>query len=299
MVMDTPVLSTRAPEAGTLGATPAIVMSRLAWGSIFAGALAAAALGAILLTFGLGIGLSLASPAATWQDTSSSLAFASGLWLILTALASLALGGYIVGRTRLPIAPPGSEEAEFGDGVHGLTAWAMVVVLAATFALAMAALAKPNIGDMAEPNASTAEALLAFELDHLFRSDRAPAANEGETRAQAARIISSGLGHSGISPDDRSYLVRMTAGRTGLTPTEAEGRVTQVLREADTAVSNARHSGVILTFMTVVSLLLGAATAWYTALLGGEHRDQNLVPTFWIRHRPPGSRRMSSPPLGG
>ncbi len=279
--MDRPIASVEAAEAA--GTAPAVT-SQFGWSAIFAGALAGTAFGAILLTFGLGIGLSLASPAATWEDTSAGLAFASGLWLLLTALGSFALGGYIVGRMRMAPASAGSEEAELGDGLHGLTMWAIVVVFATLFGLGMAAIVSPRAGNLAAPNASTAEALLAFELDHLFRSERAPGQNnEGDARAQAARIISSELGHSGISPDDRSYLVRLTAARTGLMPSEAEGRVAQVLREADTAVANARHSAVILAFMTAISLLLGAATAWYTALLGAEHRDHDVVPSFWIR----------------
>src|SRR5262249_53584209 len=279
-IMDRPIASVEPVEApATPAARPTTftTTTRVGWGSIFAGVLAAAALGAVLLTFGLAIGLSLASPATAWQDTSASIAFASGLWLVLTALASFALGGYTVGRTAPAIASANTDEAEFRDGIHGLIAWALVVVFAAVFALATAAAVSPRAGNLAAPNASTAESLFAFELDHLFRSDRAPAAPEGDLRAQAARIISSGLGHSGIAPDDRSYLVRLTAARTGLTQPDAEGRVTQVLREANAAVANARHSGVILTFMTAVSLLLAAATAWYAALLGAEHRDQKIV----------------------
>ena len=44
----------------------------LHWGPIIAGALVAAAVSFVLITFGAGIGLSVASPSATWRDTSAA-----------------------------------------------------------------------------------------------------------------------------------------------------------------------------------------------------------------------------------
>jgi hypothetical protein len=38
---------------------------------------------------------------------------------------------------------------------------------------------------------------------------------------------------------------------------------------------------VIVGFSIAVSLLLGAAAAWYAARLGGEHRDQTAPPLRW------------------
>jgi hypothetical protein len=70
----------------------------VAWGAVIAGAIGASALTFVLITFGAAIGLAIASPSATWRDTSVALALLSGLWLLLTAVASFALGGYLAGR---------------------------------------------------------------------------------------------------------------------------------------------------------------------------------------------------------
>src|ERR671923_1686014 len=99
------------------------------WGPIFAGALAAAALSFVLLTFGTTLGLALATPSPTWRDASAALAITTGLFLILTALASFGLGGYIAGRMRSRWSVTSPDEVEFRDGTHGMLVWALAVLL--------------------------------------------------------------------------------------------------------------------------------------------------------------------------
>src|SRR5688572_8353548 len=72
----------------------------IGWAGVIAGAIAAAALWFVLMTFGAAIGLAVASPSATWRDTSIALVILSGLWILLSALASFSLGGYLAGRMR-------------------------------------------------------------------------------------------------------------------------------------------------------------------------------------------------------
>src|SRR5215467_4846512 len=71
------------------------------WGPIIAGGIAAAALALVLHAFALAIGLSVSSTAPTWRDTSFALVLLSGLYLILAALASYGLGGYLAGLVRV------------------------------------------------------------------------------------------------------------------------------------------------------------------------------------------------------
>lgn len=254
------------------------------WSPVVAGAFVAAALSFVLLTFGTSIGLAVASPSASWRDTSATLAVLGGLWLLLTSIVSFALGGYMAGRLRSPWHGASPHEVEFRDGIHGLVVWGLAIVLAALLAFS-ANRAAPGRAELTTPTTSTAEQLLAPELDRLFRSDRRPAdsANDNEMRAQAGRIITAGLGHSGISGDDRSYLVRLVEARTGLSQSDAEARVNQAFSQSADAINRARHSAVILAFMIGASLLIGAAVAWLMAALGGQHRDGEAAPHFWRR----------------
>src|SRR4029077_5194770 len=84
----------------------------LSWTAVILGALVAAALSSILLTFGATIGLGLSSAAPTWRDASAALWLASGLYLIIQALVSFGVGGYIAGRTSPAVVPLDPEETE-------------------------------------------------------------------------------------------------------------------------------------------------------------------------------------------
>jgi hypothetical protein len=256
----------------------------ISWGAAIAGAIAASALTFVLITFGAAIGLAVASPSATWRDTSVALALLSGLWLLLTAIASFALGGYLAGRLRATGESTTADEVELRDGLHGLLVWGLAILIGAALALGLArTAAAPATGNVLAPTASTAEPLLAFELDRLFRADRRPGeAVEPDVRAQAARIITTSLGHADMAAEDRAYLVRLVMARTGLAQPDAERRVTEVIAQARRAIRRARANAVILAFMAAASLLAGAAVAWFAAGFGGRHRDGEAVPAFWL-----------------
>ena len=105
---------------------------RLNWGPVIAGAIAASALAFVLNSFGLAIGLAISSASPAWRDTSFALVLLSGLYLVLVALASYGLGGYIAGRMRRRSDP--SELPEFEDGMHGLVVWGIATLFAGILA---------------------------------------------------------------------------------------------------------------------------------------------------------------------
>jgi len=70
-----------------------------------------------------------------------------------------------------------------------------------------------------------------------------------------------GLGHRNVAPENRSYLVRLVEMRTGLSASDADNRVAQIMSKARDAVAKARRSAGIVAFIVGASLLLGAAAA--------------------------------------
>ena len=116
------------------------------WTPIIVGALVATALSSILLAFGATIGLGVTSAAPTWRDASAALAILSGLYLIIQAVVSFGVGGYIAGRTRTASVASHVSEIEHRDGLHGLAAWAVAVVLGTLLAafVGSAALTRSN-----------------------------------------------------------------------------------------------------------------------------------------------------------
>src|SRR3954471_21150835 len=196
------------------------VFGRVQWVSVIAGAIAAAALAFVLHSVAVGIGLSIGSAAPSWRDASFALVLLSALYLVLTAFAAYGFGGYVAGLLREPTTAP-ADEVEFRDGMHGLLVWALATLLTAAFALATAQsltrLAAPSGGPAGPATSVGGENIIAYDLDRLFRAaDRRSDADLTYSRAEAARILLTTAGHNGLSDEDRAYLIRLVAARTGL-----------------------------------------------------------------------------------
>ena len=276
------------PGPGSLDSRPAsdprpvAVMERILypeWGPVIAGAIAAAALALVLHGFAVAIGLSVTSTAPTWRDASFALVALSGLYLILAALASYGLGGYLAGLMRARLTS--RENADLRDGMQGLLAWALATLLTAVIGLAAAQsltrLAAPSEAPAGPSTSVAGENVIAFDLDRLFRSERRNT-DLDYPRAEAARILLTTSSHRGMQPEDRAYLVRLTALYTGVPQPDAERRVDEVAARARDDISRARRSAVILAFTAGAAALLGAAASWFAACAGGRVRDGEAVP---------------------
>jgi hypothetical protein len=270
--------------------------SYLQWTPVVAGAICAAALSFILLTFAAAVGLGVSSTSPTWRDASVALWILSGLYLILQALLSFGLGGYIAGRIRTSVAAGSTEEVENRDGLHGLAAWALAVVMGAALAglIGASAISRPSV-PTTSANSSAADPILSYELDRLFRSARRPAnVDLNSERAEAGRILLTSSSHEGVSADDRTYLVQQVAATTGLAATDAERRVDNVIASSRTALARSRRSTIILAFSLAAALLLGAVAAWAAASAGGRHRDGAPLPDWMAGSNPFEQSRWSS-----
>jgi hypothetical protein len=245
------------------------------WGPIMAGGMAAAALALALHAFAVGIGLSVGSTAPTWRDTSFGLGLLSALYVMLAALASYGLGGYLVGLmcTR----PSSREDAELRDGLHGLLVWALATLLTAVVAFATAQsltrLAAPSGGQTGLSTSIGGENLIAYDLDQLFRAEQRPNADLDYARAEAARILLTTSSHRGMQPADGAYLVRLIIANAGLAQPDAERRADEVAARAKENISRARTSAVIVAFTAAAAALVGTAVSWFAACAGGRVRE--------------------------
>jgi len=255
----------------------------LEWRPMIAGAVAAAALGIVLQGFAAAIGLSLGSTSPTWRDSSTALTLLAGLYLIFAAVISFGLGGYVAGRAVSPVgvAAADREETEFRDGLNGLAAWAFAVLLTGLVAFGAA---QSIAGRLASPGAqpcSTAENLVAFDLDRLFRSDKATPADITYARAEAGRILLTANSHTGLVAEDHDYLARLVARETGLSAADATKRVDETVARSSENVARARRTGVILAFMAAAAALIGAVVAWSAACAAGRHREGLSPSHLW------------------
>jgi len=106
--------------------------SATSWGSIAAGAVAAAALTLVLTAFGAGLGLSSVSPWSNSGVAASTFKTGTGIYLVIVAVMSSAIGGYLAARLRSKWIGVHTHEVFFRDTAHGFIAWAFATLLTAT-----------------------------------------------------------------------------------------------------------------------------------------------------------------------
>jgi hypothetical protein len=278
--------------------TIADAQSAVSWGAIAAGAVGAAALALLLIAFGAGLGLSAVSP---WSDSgvsTSTFKTGTGIYLVLVAVMSSAVGGYLAARLRTKWVGVHTHEAFFRDTAHGFIAWAFATLLSAsalgsvTGYLANGAAA--GVGSAASQATRSVNPADIY-VDKLFRPDTAgqpasapasspaagnpiPAApsgaNSNQSRAEVLRLWTASFqGNQDLSAVDKTYVAQVVAARTGMSQADAQKRVNDVVVEAKTAADTARKGAAKLSFWLTAAMLFGAFAASLAAVEGGSLRD--------------------------
>jgi hypothetical protein len=270
----------------------------VSWPAIAAGAVAAAALALVLIAFGAGLGLSAVSP---WSDSgisASSFKTGSGIYLVIVAVMSSAVGGYLAARLRTKWVGIHTHEAFFRDTAHGFLAWAFATLLSAS-ALSSATAYLAN-GTAAGLGAAASQATRTVNpadiyVDKLFRAgppmqvapvppssaDSSAAntvaptgTNPGQSRAEVLRLWTASFrDNQDLNAADKAYVAQVVAARTGLSQADAEKRVNDVITEAKTAADVARKGAAKLSFWLTAAMLFGAFAASLAAVEGGSLRD--------------------------
>jgi hypothetical protein len=251
----------------------------VSWPAVTAGAVVSCALTLVLIAFGVGLGLSVVSPWAGAGVSATTFKIGTGLYLIVIAMLSSSIGGYLAGRLRTRWIGVRSDEVYFRDTAHGFIAWALASVLGAVL------LASPAGSVVSGGASGAAQGMSAASrggpmdgyVDTLLRSD-APttqaAGNGNETRGEMLRLFSSSYRNGGeLKPADREYVSKVVAARTGLSQADADKRVNEVVTQAKGDLDAARKATAQLAFWLTASLLLGAFCASLAATEGGGLRD--------------------------
>ena len=169
--------------------------TRVDWAAILAGAVVATAIGVILSTFGVGLGLSANSPYEGEGVSPGMFAFGAGLWLLATQVLAFWVGGYICARLRARQPELSEHEVDVRDGLHGIIVWAAGVLAAGLISVliiggATTAAQTASRGNLVESAATAADA----EIDQAAArelTDNPEAADETftERRAEVARKL--------------------------------------------------------------------------------------------------------------
>jgi hypothetical protein len=281
-------------------------LSFVEWGAVFAGAVLAAALSFVLLTFGAAIGLSATSP---WPNSGLSAKVVASIavfWALAQQIGSIMVGGYVAGRMRSRWHEPG-HEAEFRDGLHGALVWAVGVLISAMLVFATAGAVTSAGADLAGKAAGSVAGnsdAMDTVIDTLLRptstaqaappaagppaagsaattTARPRAAPSGdESRTEISRILTSSVTSGSITPENRTQLAQVVAQRAGIPQAEAERRVDQAINDARAAADKARRAAILTGFVTAAGLILSLAVGWWAAMRGGHHRDTSVPARF-------------------
>lgn len=253
--------------------------------AIVGGALVATAISLVLATFGSSIGLSSTSPEPGEGLSLRWVAIAGGLWIIWMAVTSTAAGAYFAGRLRKLAGDATSDEIETRDGAHGIATWALALIITVLLTAAGVGSTLRAAGAAVGGAADTLTETLARSATELagvaLRREGGIASDQ--VREEFAAVLERGLDDDGLSAADRSYLATVVANETGISPGEARSRVDQIVADAGQvredaieAAEQARIFAVITGFVIAASMLVSGAAAWFAAVLGGRHRNENL-----------------------
>ena len=204
----------------------------------------------------------------------------TGLYFIVMAMISSAIGGYLAGRLRTKWTGVHTEEVYFRDTAHGFLAWAFASVLGA---ILLASPATTLLGGAASgatqavASSSKSSGPMDGYVDTLLRSDTPAAqnaANPTDSRGELARLFTTSFQNgSDLNPADRTYVAKVVAARTGLSQADAEKRVTEVTTQVKSDLDAARKNAMQLAIWLTLSLFIGAFSASLAATEGGGVRD--------------------------
>ena len=266
--------------------------SAVSWGAILVGALIATAVSLILLTLGSGLGFAAISPQPNEGASPTGSAVMVSIWLVIMQWASAGIGGFITGRLRLRWIGTHVHEVFFRDTAHGLATWALSTVVVASLAFAglssalgfaVHAAGAATVGEAqgAVRGAGAEFRVSPYAIDTLLRSEN-PDPALPNARAQVARILANGLASGSVPDADRRYLAAMVAARSGLSETDAQRRVDELIAKTKAAemkaretADKARKAAAQASILAALSMLVGAFIACVAAALGGRHRDQH------------------------
>jgi hypothetical protein len=251
---------------------------------VVAGGFAAAALTLVLLAFGSAVGFSSISPWSNSGVSSTTFHVAGGLYLVVVAMLSSTVGGYIAGRCRTRWRSLRSDEVLFRDTAHGFIAWALATVMGAAILGTAATYLAGGVAQSASSQASPSGGVsvsspVAYYTDMLLRpvsATRGGAAGDAFVAQREAQVVfTHDMAVKGEWPAaDRTYLAQLVTRQTGLAGADADKRVNDTIAAAKSAADQARKAAASLSIWLAISMFVGAFAASLAAIEGGQLRDE-------------------------
>ena len=278
-------------------ATAISLRSRLSWPAIFAGVTIAISIQLVLALLGAGIGFSLVDPVQGTTPGASGFGIGAGIFWIISTVISLGVGSYAAARVA-------GVHDRFDGLVHGLTIWGVTFIL--TLYLVTSAVggiiggAFRTIGTVASAagqgvGASAPTIAKAAGIDDTTIQDQAsaylsaaPTDPAAMTPQEAQKEIAKQLpdlaagGAKGDQAENR--IVAIVAAQQKISQPEARQKVdaakvrfvnakNDAIATAKSAADHAASGAAGTSFLVVISLLIGAASAGAGGIVASRRRE--------------------------
>jgi hypothetical protein len=284
-----------------------ILINRISWGAVLAGAATALVAQLVLNMIGIGIGASTLDPGTGDNPSASSFSIGAAIWWALSGVVAAFVGGYMA--SRLSGAPK-----ESTGGWHGLTSWAVTTLLifyllsTAVGSLIGGALntvsgALGGLGRTAASTAQTAASALTNVADPFTSIEQTIRGSTGNDPAAArdaaiASMKAMMTGDQAQVDQAREQAAQALARAQNISVEEARTRVAAYEQQYRETVEQARQKATQAAAATATAvsrgaligslvLLLGALAAWFGGRLGA------VEPTITARFR--GTRNVGAP----
>lgn len=280
-------MSSTYPNPAPVAAAP---LPRISWGAVFAGAIVALALGLMLNVLGAAIGATLVDATARDTPNASSFGIGAGVWLLVSNLIGLGVGGYAAARL--------SGTASRTDAtLHGLAMWAASFLISAVLlgnvvagvastaangvtgalggiargAGSVASAAGEQVANRTSTGAaqSAAQGVIDRVQNALAGTGNAPASMTSDQRkAEIATLAGRRVTNGNLSDGDRERLNTLVAAEYNISPDEARQRVTQAEQQAQQALQQAEQRAREAADATAKGASVASFSIFLTMLLG-------------------------------
>lgn len=199
----------------------------VSWAAVAAGAVATAALALLLIAFGAGLGLSAVSP---WSDSgvlAATFKTGTGIYLVIVAVMSSAVGGYLAARLRTKWVGVHTHEVFFRDTAHGFLAWAFATLISASaLASATSYLANGTAAGLGGAASQTGRSVNPADIyvDKLFRPDASAHPAQASSPAPAASTAPDG-GSANTPSASNSSATGTSSASNNSNPGQARGEI--------------------------------------------------------------------------
>ena len=279
--------------------------SRMSWGAVIAGAVVALTIGLMLNALGAGIGATSVDATARGTPSASSFGIGAAIWVLVSNLIGLAVGGYVAARL--------SGTSDNTDGtLHGLAVWGTTFLISAVLlgnlvsgiASTAASGASSLVSSVASGAGSAVSAVgqqaanrtdtgtlqnaaqgLVDRVQNALSGGGAPVSMTSDQRkAEMSTLVTRRVTDGQLSAADRDRLNGLVAAEYNLSPQDAQARVQQAEQQAvQTArqaeekarsAADAAASGAAKAAFAVFAIMLLGAIA---SVLGARRGTRDLL----------------------